>query len=405
MLAIDPYSILIVLALLVVVSYVFNIISNKLKFPSVLLLLGTGVGLRYLGDSVGYSFIQATTLLQFFGIVGLILIVLEGVLDLKITKDKASLIGQSFLSAVVIFFTTAGVISLIFILLLDIPIRNAIIYAIPLGIISSAIAIPSVIDFTEEKKEFIIYESTFSDIIGILLFNFIVATAVVDWAAVGGFFSDIILSIIVSIVVSLILTYFIQSINAQVKFFLVFSLLIILFSVGKLLHLPSLILIMVFGLIINNTQLLRRIPFGQVAWQKAGLFSADLKLITAETAFLVRTFFFLIFGYTLNLALIVDEGVATIGLLIVASILIIRYIFLRFILKTNVISELFIAPRGLVTIILFYSIPLHLRLDAFSEGIVYFVIIASSLLMILGLLTSKNPIEEYREDSMYSPRQ
>lgn len=397
-----PYSILIILAMLVVVSYVYNIISNKLKIPSVLLLMATGVGLHYVGDSFGFYFKEATSLLQFFGIVGLILIVLEGTLDIKITREKMPLVWQSLLSAFLIFFITAGVICLIFYFLLDIPLKSAVVYAIPLGIISSAIAIPSVVDFSEMKKEFIVYESTFSDIIGILLFNFLITTELINITSLGGFAWDIVGSIIVSTIASLLLIYFIQKINAQVKFFLVFALLIILYSIGKLFHLPALILIMIFGLLVNNTALLWRIPFAKEVWERAGSFSSDLKLVTAESAFLVRTFFFLLFGYTINLSLLVDEGVVIIGTLIVAAILTIRYIFLRFILKTDIISELFIAPRGLVTIILFYSIPLELRLDIFSDGIVYFVIIVSSLLMMVGLITSKKPLNEYVEHPRFN---
>ena len=46
------------------------------------------------------------------------------------------------------------------------------IYAITLSIISSAIVITSIGKLNEEKREFMIYESIFSDIIGILVFNF-----------------------------------------------------------------------------------------------------------------------------------------------------------------------------------------------------------------------------------------
>ena len=401
MLSQDPYSILIILAFLVVISYVYNIVSNRLKIPSVILLILTGIGLKLIADYFGLSFDQVPILLQFFGIVGLILIVLEGVLDLKITREKIPLVSKSFASAFLIFFITAGVICLIFYFLLDIPIEKAIINAIPLGIISSAIAIPSVVDFSKDKKEFIIYESTFSDIIGILLFNFLVATVVVNFAAIGGFLMSIIVGITVSAIASLILIYFIQSINAQVKFFLVFSLLIILYSVGKLFHLPSLILIMVFGLMVNNTQLLSRIPYGQAAWEKAGLFADDLKLITAETAFLVRTFFFLLFGYSIDLSLLANTVVVLIGTIIVTSVILIRYIFLRFILNTDIISELFIAPRGLVTIILFLQIPVGLTLGSESIGIVYFVILASILLMVVGLVMSKKSLNEYSEDTLF----
>ena len=50
--------------------------------------------------------------------------------------------------------------------------QAAIIYATPLSIISSAVAIPSSAGLRQQEKEFVVYESTFSDILGIMLFNY-----------------------------------------------------------------------------------------------------------------------------------------------------------------------------------------------------------------------------------------
>ena len=50
--------------------------------------------------------------------------------------------------------------------------QAAVIYATPLSIISSAVAIPSSAGLREQEKEFVVYESTFSDILGIMVFNY-----------------------------------------------------------------------------------------------------------------------------------------------------------------------------------------------------------------------------------------
>lgn len=52
---------------------------------------------------------------------------------------------------------------------------NCLIYSIPLSIVSTAIVIPSISHLEEAKKEFLIYETSFSDIIGIMAFNYITA--------------------------------------------------------------------------------------------------------------------------------------------------------------------------------------------------------------------------------------
>jgi NhaP-type Na+/H+ or K+/H+ antiporter len=123
----------------------------------------------------------------------------------------------------------------------------------------------------------------------------------------------------------------------------------------------------------------------------------ELKTMTAELAFLIRTFFFLLFGFSIDISLIILEPVMLTGSLVILMILIIRYIFLRFISKTNIFPELFIAPRGLITIILFYSIPAHLTTDKFNEGVLSFVILGSGFIMMLGFIFSKKKLNSQNE--------
>src|ERR1700722_1356103 len=166
---VNTNNILITLSVLIILSYLFNIVAKYIKIPSVMLLLTTGIGLRFLGNGFGFQLNNTSVLLDLFGTIGLIMIVLEGSLDLEVTSKKLPLVGKSFLSSILILAGTCALIYLILHNYLGMPFRNSVIYSIPLGIISSAIAIPSVRDLSEHKKEFIIYESTFSDIVGIMV--------------------------------------------------------------------------------------------------------------------------------------------------------------------------------------------------------------------------------------------
>ena len=53
---------------------------------------------------------------------------------------------------------------------MGVEILNALLHTIPLSILSSAIILPSIDNLDEDRREFMIYESTFSDIIGIVGF-------------------------------------------------------------------------------------------------------------------------------------------------------------------------------------------------------------------------------------------
>ena len=169
----NTLSILIVLPLLIIFSYLFDLIARKTKFPSVILLMGTGILIR-IGTTIygvnEFGFLE--NLIPVLGTIGLILIVLEGALELHITKEKFPVIIKGFMAAGIILLLNVVAISLAFEHLLGMTHQAAIIYATPLSIISSAVAIPSSAGLRNQDKEFVVYESTFSDILGILLFNY-----------------------------------------------------------------------------------------------------------------------------------------------------------------------------------------------------------------------------------------
>lgn len=395
----NPYNILVAISILIVLSYLFNLISGKIRIPSVILLLLTGVGLQFLAKESGYNFFETKLPLELLGIIGLIFIVLEGALDLKITRQKLPLVGKSFISALLILLATSGLIGWILIAFVGLPLRNAIVYAIPLGVISSAIAIPSVHKLSEEKKEFIVYESTFSDIIGIMLFNYIIIGNITSGSSVASFFINLFIILVISAISTGLLLFLLNYTKTHIKFYLIFAILILIYSISKMFHLPSLLFILIFGLMLNNAD---RFIKGWLAkylhLEKLQSMTKELNLITAETAFIVRTFFFILFGYSINLILLMDWNVILIGSLITAAILLTRFGFLRFISKSNVFPEIFIAPRGLITIVLFYSIPPQFQTEIFNEGILFFVIIASSIMMMLGIMATKTKYDEKLDD-------
>jgi Kef-type K+ transport system membrane component KefB len=323
------------------------------------------------------------------------MIVLEGSLDLGITRKKLPLVGKSILSAILILSATCGLIFLVIHYYVGLPVRNAIVYSIPMGVISSAIAIPSVMGLSEHKKEFIIYESTFSDIIGIMVFNFAILDNALSSDSFRDFFLNILYIIIISFVSSALLVFMLNRITTHIKSFLIFALLILVYCVAKMFHLPSLLLILVFGMMLNNSKYFIKGKLAHVLHlEKMSKVTTELKLLTAESAFLIRTFFFILFGYAMNINSLIDSSVIITGSLIIACILLARFVFLLFISRSHLVPEVFIAPRGLVTVVLFYSIPASFASSTFNTGVLYYVIIVSSLIMMLGLMFTKTKFSE-----------
>jgi NhaP-type Na+/H+ or K+/H+ antiporter len=389
----EPYAnylILIILSLVVISSHIFDIFSKLSKIPSVLLLLFTGVILRFIGSYFHFK-IDLEKYLVLFGSIGLILIVLEGAMDLKISREKLPVIGRAFSSALIILLLSAGLVAFLIYSWVQCDVRNAVVNAIPIAVISSAIAIPTVRHLSSNIREFITYESIFSDILGIFLFNMVIQQSIFSFSAVAFSLANIPLVIIISLVTSWILAVLMNKIKIQVKFIFILSVLILIYSLGKLLHLPALFLILIFGLLLSNSGLMEKIRFLKLI-RIAGIESdtEQFKLVIAEVTFLIRTFFFVIFGYMIDVRNILNIDKLLLAGCILACLFAIRYIYLKITLKVDILSTLFIAPRGLITILLFYSIPEAFKLEFMEQGIIFFVILVTSLLMMVGTLIYKD---------------
>lgn len=386
----NTYHIAIAISMVVVLSFIFNQIAKRTRIPSVLMLIGLGVACQYALKALEVdltAYLQMA--LEFLGIVGLIMIVLEAALDLKLTREHRPLLGKALLVALLALIVTSVLVAALLTHFSEMPQANAIYYAVPLSILSSAIIIPSVANLSGHKKEFLVYESTLSDILGIMMFYFVTEnTGAIHWQAILEELAFGVLgTILVAILVGLGLVLLLQRIQAKVKLFFLIALLIMIYSGGKLLHLSSLLLILVFGLILSNPNLVFRGKMKR--WvHPASLkdITDDFHVLTLETAFVVRTFFFVVFGMTLDFSGLADPQVLLLGGLILAAIYGVRVIMLRVISGKNILPQLWIAPRGLITILLFFSIPSHLIWPEFNPAILLVVILGSSLIMTFGML-------------------
>ena len=395
---------------LIIFSYLFDIFARRTKFPSVILLVLTGIILRFFSSYSGYTnFEFLDSLVPVLGTIGLILIVLEAALELEIKKEKAQIIVKGFLAALVILVINIVLVSIFFNQVIGLEYSTSVIYAIPLSIISSAVAIPSATGLITNNKEFVVYESTFSDILGIMIFYYCIRQAEKGGAFIGlepifTLIGQIFLIIGISIVITYLLFQLIQRIEHHVKFFLILALLILAYEVGKdFLKLPSLVLIFIFGIFLSNFTNL--IPKSLKKYIKTDdVKKSDLHefhLLTAESTFLVRTFFFLFFGFSIPLDSFVEFEPYIIGATVLLIMYGVRYFYLALVLNDEESKPLlYFSPRGLITILLFLSISDYdiQKSNIVDEKVLLVIIIASMLIMIQGSIKrTKKEDEESKE--------
>ena len=397
----SSYNVIIGISLTIILSFIFNGVAKKTNIPAVLLLIVFGVVIQYVLKAVGGDNIDFFPILEVLGIVGLIMIVLEAALELKLEKEKLLPIVKSLAIALIGLVASTFVAALILKGLIEcMTMETAWLYATPLSILSSAIIIPSVSSLSEAKKEFHIYESTFSDILGIMLFYFLTGRLnPTEDSGVSGFFLNLLITIVISLIASYAIILIFQKIKSQVKLFLLIAVLLLLYALGKKMHLSSLIIILIFGLVIANMKLFFQGKLSDyLNFDKAKHIYHELHVITAETAFVVRTLFFVIFGITITLSSLLSLKVTLISLLILISIYAIRYGLLRLFFGKDITPQVFIAPRGLITVLLFYAIPEQALVENFDPGILLFVIIGTSLIMTGGMIQDKKTSTALTDD-------
>jgi NhaP-type Na+/H+ or K+/H+ antiporter len=400
----SPYMLIIEASLILVFSFFCSVIAKKTNIPSVLLLIIIGIVIKQVMNFYHVGDIDLMPYLEVLGIVGLIMIVLEAALDLELSKEKLPLIGNSMLIALLCLIASTLLIGVILMQLLGTDFITAALYATPLSIMSSAIIIPSVEGLILRKREFMIYESAFSDILGIMLFYFLISMIEQgSRAASVQFFSSFVITIIVAVVASYAIVWIFKDMKGHTRLFLLISILLILYAAGKLLHLSPLIIILVFGLALANHQLFFKIFKNDWLEDEDGIerIEKEFHLITLETSFVVRTFFFVIFGMTINLSSLIDVNVLLQSLAVLGALYAVRFVVLKFLLKGGMLPELFLAPRGLITILLFFAIPVANQIPQFDSGILLYVIIISSLIMTYGLIT--NSRNEELEEPVKAP--
>ncbi len=395
----EPYNLLIESSIILLLSFVFGEISKRTSVPSVLMLIVLGIIIKLGIDNIiipenPYDFFPY---LEILGIVGLIMIVLEAALELELKPEKYIPIAKAFGIAAIGLILSTWVAAEILKYAFEMETTKAWLYATPLSILSSAIIIPSVSGLRPDKKEFHIYESTFSDILGIILFYFLSGKLLAEYDPIGhpgggaaAYAGTIGLTVILSLIASYIIVLIFQNIKSHVKLFLLIAVLLLLYSVGKKMHLSSLIIILVFGLLIANMRLFFRGPLKKMLnYKKALHIYEGLHVITMETAFVVRTFFFVIFGIIIELNTLASIKVAAVSIGIIFSIYLIRYVVLRIMIGKDILPQLFVAPRGLITVLLFYAIPEELAVENFEKGVLLFIIIGTSLIMTGAMISDK----------------
>lgn len=379
-------TIIIAICSLLLLAYVFDITAPRTRIPSVILLLLLGWAVGQIISLLNITMPDLEAALPILGTLGLILIVLEGSLELEINKSKIRVIWKSLFIAILPMGAAAYLLAWALAAFSGVDYRIALINAIPLTVISSAIAIPSAKSLISSNREFITYESSMSDILGIMFFNFMIYNTHLSSSAISEFGIEMILVLLISSGAIIGLIYLLSKIKAHVKFVPIILIIILVYSISKDLHLPALVIILLVGLILRNLNKLEKLQF--INRLHPEVLKAEVKRfheLIIEATFLIKALFFLLFGFLIDTLDLINPSTFVWALAITIGIFAIRAIFLK-VVRLPLRPLLFMAPRGLITILLFISIPIAEKVDLVNKSLIIQTIILSALVMMFGLM-------------------
>jgi Kef-type K+ transport system membrane component KefB len=368
---------------LLLIAYVAEILARRLRVPSVVLLIATGMALRPVLDAFGIPRAWVDPVVPIIGTIGLILIVLEGALDLELRRERARLIAVSFGSALLGFAVCAVAFAYLMHRVAGLDLFRATLAALPFAVISSAIAIPSAAGLATKAREFVVYESSLSDILGVLVFYAWLESE----GSIGRFEAELgfglIGSLLVAAVAAVGLYALLNRMRGHIRFVPLLAGIAFLYACGKLVHLSPLVVVLAGGLMLNNPHLLDRLPrlrrLHTPAYDET---LREFKGLVAELTFASKSLFFVLLGYWTDLAHMSDPRAWLVAGVVIAVIYATRFGLLAALRQPAVERLVWIAPRGLITVLLYLTAAEAVDLKAAPFGAVMLVVLTTSLLVL-----------------------
>lgn len=356
-------------------------LAKRTALPPVVALILMGVIGKPLLQAASMDLGDLSGLMPLLGTVGLVLIVLEGAFDLQLCKDRIRSVGQSLFSALLGLIMSCTALALMALLWGQFSVFDAILLSIPFAVISSAVAIPSSAFLPLAQREFVVYESTLSDIFGILLFFALLDSNRSVSGAMTSLVGNGLVSLLLGIVCAVSLLHMMLKLQGHIRFIPLLAALFVLYALGKQMHLSPLIMVLVFGLVLNNPAIFARVRWLKTVYADVDFRSTvnEFKSLTSELTFAVRGLFFMLLGYWTDLnhfAHWMAWGVALVVLLVLYGLRRVLMSVLR-IEHPHVLAWL--APRGLITVLLYMSAKDVVLMPAYMDGAVMLIVMGTAL--------------------------
>lgn len=379
------YQSILIASVFLLLAFGVERITRASALPAVIVMVSLGMLAKPLFAYLGLSLDSLDVAVPIVGTIGLVLIVLDGALDIQLRRDRIRVAAGALALAVAGFALCVAAFAGAAVAWLQLGAFQAVILAIPFAVISSAVAIPSSHFLPAHGREFVVYESSLSDILGVLVFFGLLNSD----GSIGGILLGLLgggaLSLILAVICSVGLVLVLMRIDGHIRFIPLLAGLFGLYAIGKLLYLSPLIMVLLFGVVLNNPTLITRFkPFR--GWMDESYESTlnEFNVLVRELTFAVRGFFFILLGYWTDLSDLASPHTWLAAALVLIVVYLGRRIMLKAIGVELAASLTWIAPRGLITVLLFLSAKEAFPVPGYLGGTVVVVVMVSAAMIALA---------------------
>lgn len=359
--------------LLVFMAHVFAEIFSRKRIPDVLLLILIGLLIGPVLHIVKPGDLGVVG--PVFTTITLVTILFEGGTELKLDALQHSLKGTTLLTNLN-FFATMIVVGLLGWWLLDMtPLISFMLGAI-VGGTSSAVVIPLVkqLNMSNNSRTILILESAFSDVLCIVFALAFIEAAQLGHIQIGNTVGQILASFLLASIMGLIGAFFWSFVLHKIRtvknsIFTTPAFVFIIYGVSEILGYSGAISALAFGIGLANTDILKSSFVGKFFKRDPDSLNETEKILFAEAVFLLKTFFFVYIGISIQIN---DWVPLVIGLGLTAALFFLRIPVVRASMPiaknhendTDLMYMSTMVPKGLAAAVL-ATIPLQMGI---AEG-------------------------------------
>ncbi len=380
--------------ILVFLAHLFTGIFSRTRIPDVLLLTLIGIGI---GPVLGLiSPAQFGAVGPVFTTITLIIILFESGIALRLSNLRASLRGAMTLAPLNFFLTmavTAGVV----LWLTDLELVPALILGAIVGSTSETVVIPLVkqLKIRQETQTLLSVESSVNDVLSIVITVALVEAYQIGTYEIFSISGDLIASFLVAIVFGIVGAFIWSTLLKRIHaiknaMFTTPAFVFVIFGLVETLGFSGAMAALAFGITIGNIESIRFSFFeADPGKEPVGLNETE-KVFFSEVAFLLKTFFFVFLGISLELA---GGWLIVVGLILTILAFVIRIPAVKVSVKKSIPMKdasvmAVMIPKGLAAVVL-ASIPLQRGIaggeliNSIAYNVVLLSIIMTSLLVLL----------------------